>query len=152
VKYLFNFAIVVCLVGCFGRISLAEGLQERIRSKGEPADFRITEKPVTYNRDTLWEYINGGAVGYLAYGFKEAITYTTAHHESGLEFVVDIYDMGRQIHAYGIYSLERSQEGVAVEWGCDGILYGNALYFWQDRYYVKIMAYDVAQETDKLLS
>ncbi len=53
---------------------------------------------------------------------------------------------------YGIYTLERSQEGVAVEWGCDGLLYGNALYFWQDRYYVKIMAYDIAQETDKLLS
>ena len=152
VKYFFSFAMLVYLVCCFGQNSLAEDLKERIRSMGELVDFKITEKPVTYYRDTLWEYINGGAVGYLNYGFKEAITFTVAHHESGLEFVVDIYDMGKQIHAYGIYSLERSSEGVAVEWGCDGFLYGNALYFWQDRYYVKILAYDIAQETDKLLS
>jgi hypothetical protein len=152
VKYFFSFAILVYLVCCLGQDSLAEDLKERIRMKWELADFRIAEKPVTYYRDTLWEYINGGAVGYLAYGFKEAITFTTTHHESGLEFVVDIYDMGKQVHAYGIYSLERSQEGVAVEWGSDGLLYGSALYFWQNRYYVKIMAYDIAQETDKLLS
>lgn len=152
VKYFFSFAMLVYLVCCLGQNSLSEDLKEGILSKWELADFRIAEKPVTYYRDTLWEYINGGAVGYLAYGFKEAITFTAAHHESGLEFVVDIYDMGKQIHAYGIYSLERSQEGVAVEWGCDGLLYGDALYFWQDRYYVKIMAYDIAQETDKLLS
>ncbi len=152
VKYFFSFAILVYLVCCLGQDSLAEDLKERIRMKWELADFRIAEKPVTYYRDTLWEYINGGAVGYLAYGFKEAIMFTTTHHESGLEFVVYIYDMGKQVHAYGIYSLERSQEGVAVEWGSDGLLYGSALYFWQNRYYVKIMAYDIAQETDKLLS
>jgi hypothetical protein len=152
VKYFSGFAIVVCLIGFLGQTSPAENLKERIFSNWKLADFRITEEPNTYNRDTLWEYINGAAVGYLAYGFKEAITFTAAHHQSGLEFVVDTYDMGKQIHAYGIYSLERSQEGVAVEWGSGGLLYSNALYFWQDRYYVKIMAYDVAPETDKLLS
>jgi hypothetical protein len=152
VKYFFILAMLVYLVSYLGQNSLAEELKARIRLEGVLADFRITEKPVIYYRDTLWKYINGGAVAYLAYGFKEAVTFTATHHESGLEFVVDIYDMGKQIHAYGIYSFERSQEGVPVEWGCDGRLYGNALYFWQDRYYVKIMAYDTAQGTEKLLS
>jgi hypothetical protein len=151
VKYLFSFAIVVYLVGCLEQTSIAEDLKERIFSNWTLIDFRIKEKPVAYNRDTLWEYINGGAVGYLGYGFREAITFTTAHNESGLEFIVDIYDMGKPVHAYGIYSLERSPEGVAVRLACDGRLYGDALYFWQERYYVKVMVHNVAQEADKLL-
>jgi hypothetical protein len=144
--------MMVCLVSCLGHISLAEDLKERIPTRGELGDFRMTEKPVIYDRDTLWEYINGGAVGYLAYGFRKVVTFTTAHQESGLEIVVDVYDMGKPVHAYGIYSVERSPDGVEVEWGCDGFRSGTALYFWQDRYYVKIMALDIAPETDILLS
>jgi hypothetical protein len=50
------------------------------------------------------------------------------------------------------YSVERSPDGVKVELGSDGFLSGSVLYFWQDRYYVKLMAYDIAGETNKLLS
>ena len=151
-KYRFSIAMMVCLVSCLGQISLAEDLKERIPTRGDLGDFRMTEKPVIYDRDNLWEYINGGAIGYLAYGFRKVVTFTTAHQESGLEIVVDIYDMGKPVHAYGIYSVERSPDGVKVEWGCDGFLSGTVLYFWQDRYYVKLMAYDIAPETNKLLS
>jgi len=152
VKYRFGITIMVCLFSCLGHVSLAQDLKERIPARGELGDYRMTEEPAIYDRDTLWEYINGGAVGYLAYGFKRMVTFTTAHQESGLEIVVDIYDMGKPVHAYGIYSVERSPDGVEVEWGCDGFRSGTALYFWQDRFYVKIMALDIAPETDKLLS
>ncbi|MFH1243259.1 MAG: DUF6599 family protein [Pseudomonadota bacterium] len=109
-------------------------------------------EPVSYSPVDLWRYINGGAPGYLAYGFEDLVTFTTIHQKRKLEIVVDIYNMGKPINAFGIYSVERSPDGKKVELGSGGFLAGGVLYFWQDRCYVKLMANAITPETNKLLS
>jgi hypothetical protein len=118
----------------------AQGMAGLIPTAAELAGFKITEAAEYYNPDNLWNYIDGGAPGYLAYGFEQVATFVVVPSADDLEFVVDIYDMGTALNAFGIYSTERSPEGVAVNVGSEGYRSENALFFWQDRYYVKIVS------------
>ena len=133
---LFSFTLV------FIHTSLTGGeLKNLIPSRGELDEFRMVEKPVYYFQDNLWDYINGASPGYIASGFQEMVTFIVQHRQYQIEIVADIYDMGDTLNAFGIYSVERSPVGS-----------DNALYFWQDRYYVKLMAYDISDKTAESLS
>jgi len=132
--------------------SNAEELKKFIPSSSELSGFKMTEKPEYYNQENLWDYMNGSAPGYLAYGFQKMVTFIVTNLENRLEFTIDIYDMGDTLSAFGIYSVERSPEGRVVRYGCDGFQSDNTLYFWKNKYYVKLMAYDVTPETGQSLS
>jgi hypothetical protein len=119
-------------------------LSTLIPTVAELAGFQITEAAQYYDAGNLWDYIDGGAPGYLAYGFKQAAAFTVVHSADQLEFVVDIYDMGDALNAFGIYSSERAPDGTAANAGSEGYRTENALFFWQDRYYVKIVGYAAA--------
>src|SRR5512141_1189010 len=57
-------------------------------------------KPVVYDRDNLFDYIDGGAELYLAFGFHRATTFEyTAGKDDDIK--VDIFDMGSPRGAFG---------------------------------------------------
>lgn len=130
----------------------AEELKNLIPSPNELSGFKITKKPKYYNRGNLWSYINGAAHGYLTYGFQGMVTFIVMYQKTQVEMITDIYDMGNSLNAFGIYSIERGPEGSTEEFGCGSFQSENTLYFWQDRYYVKLIAYDITQKTGKSLS
>lgn len=142
---------LVLLSTIIGNIN-AEELKSLIPLRSELTGFEITEGPKYYDQDNLWDYINGGAQAYLAYSFEEMVTFTVMNSKDRLEIVADIYDMGDSLNAFGIYSVERSPDGHAVQFGSDGFRSDIMLYFWQGRYYVKLIAYEVTPETAKALS
>lgn len=150
-KYRISILIVLTLV-LITNLVQAKELRTLIPSAVELVNFRISEKPEYYTQDNLWDYINGSAPGYLTYGFQEMVTFLVQHQENQIEIVADIYDMGDSLNAFGIYSIERSPDGSSEEFGSGSLKSSNTLYFWQDRYYVKLMAYDVLPETAKSLS
>ena len=117
----------------------AQATARLVPTAAELPGFKITRAAEYYNAGNLWKYIDGGAPGYLAYGFKEVAAFAVTHPAGQLEFTVDIYDMGDALNAFGIYSTERSPEGTAIDTGSQGYRTENALFFWQDRYYVKIV-------------
>ncbi len=106
--------------------------------------WKISGEPRVFVADNLWEYINGGAEGYLVYNFKTVIT---ADYESadGVQAVVDIYRMADQLCGFGIYSAERNSLAPRVDIGSEGYLTENALHFWQGPYYVKVTAFETGQ-------
>ena len=108
----------------------------------------------TFLPENLWEYIDGGAEGYLAYDFQAVVTADYANEEADCQAVVDIYRMANPLCGFGIYSAERPQNAHIIEIGSQGYLTGNALHFWQGPYYVKITAFQegVGQELQKLAS
>ena len=64
---------------------------------------------LTYDVDTLWEYINGAAELFVEYGVQ---TCRTADLSMGdLTVTVDLYDMGTPLNAYGVYDRESSSGG-----------------------------------------
>lgn len=100
-------------------------------------DWKAVEKDKIYDRETLYNYINGGAELYLAYDFKQVFIRRFLGPGEN-EIVLDIYDMGSSAEAFGIFSSGREDEDVGIGQGSE---YGiGLLRFWKDRYFVSIVA------------
>jgi len=143
--------LVILLSLCFFLSGISKELKDLIPAEKELDPFIFSSNPQYYNQDNLWDYINGGAPAYIAYGFQQVVTFVVMNPDS-MEIIVDIYDMADSLNAFGIYSQEKSPKGKPVSFGSNAMQYGNAIYFWQDRYYVKLIAYDTRPETAGLLS
>ncbi|HPG38677.1 MAG TPA: hypothetical protein PLP19_12560 [bacterium] len=111
-----------------------------VPAAAELSPIIISAAHQVYNRDNLWEYINGAAPAYLHFGFQQVVTFVVMNPDSD-EAVVDIYDMGDSLNAFGMYAQEKSAKGKPVTLGSGAVIYSNSLYFWQDRYYIKLIAY-----------
>ena len=86
----------------------------------EIKQFKPESEVLSYEPDNLYEYINGGADAYLAYGFQHLITRDFSFQN--LKFSVDIYDMGSRINAFGIYTTERPGNVSGLKIGVDAVV------------------------------
>ncbi len=95
----------------------------------------------SFAADNLWEYNNGAADAFIAYGFRELNTCDLQAGE--LTVAVEIYDMGTPLGAFGIYQAESSSSAARLPVGTaaqvsppyQGLLLKNA-------YYVKVDAFE----------
>ncbi len=101
---------------------------------------------VLYDRETLYDYMNGGAEVYLAFDLRDVFA-RRYRGEGTDEIILDIYRMGSSAEAFGIFSCDREDPtariGQASEYG-----YG-LLRFWQGKCFVSIVAsgdHEVAEE------
>jgi hypothetical protein len=122
--------------------SLADGepLGEFIVGESSLPGFTMVKNPEWYRPESLWNYINGGALPYLDYGVGDVVTWSGKLAPHDFEIVVDIYDMGGNRSAFGIYSSERFPEYDYFDIGVEGYRLDNAVCFWKDRYYVKVVS------------
>ncbi len=109
---------------------------------GEIKEFSLVRGPDFYRPESLWNYINGGALPYLDYGVGDVVTYAGIWLPDSLEIIVDVYDMADSLGAFGIFSNERFPEYDMYARGVDGYITENSLCFWKDRYYVKVFSFD----------
>ncbi len=93
--------------------------------------------PVTYDRETIFDYINGAGEVYRSYAFSQVLVerYQTP---SGLGVSVEVFDMGTTEDAFGVFSYAREDEESGIGAGFERK--GSVLCFWQDRYYVCVAA------------
>ena len=103
--------------------------------------WRWETEPAHFLPDDLFEYINGSADLYLSYGFRSLVT-TNMVHANGLSFIIDIYDMGTLLNAFGIYSNYRYPEGNFAPIGAEAIISPGYIRFYQGRYLVDLNASD----------
>ncbi len=89
-----------------------------------------------FTRSTLFNHINGGAEPYLTYDFREAAVRRYSGNGND-EILVEVYDMGKAIDAYGIFSIENADEEIGIGQGSE---YGGGLLrFWKNSYFISIM-------------
>jgi hypothetical protein len=95
-----------------------------------------------FTPDNLFEYINGQAEQYLAYGFSSLKTaeYTDLPQKS-LHVALEIYRMSDPLAAFGIYSAGRFEGVQYTEHGTEGFLSVPMLVFFKGDYYVKISCF-----------
>jgi hypothetical protein len=98
-------------------------------------------KVTLYDRDNLFERINGESELYVPYGFDRL---ASARYASAKEpqtgFDADVYRMGSLLDAFGIYANYRKREDAEVKIGAGGTLSESQLFFYQDRYLVRLQA------------
>jgi hypothetical protein len=97
----------------------------------------VTGGTKRFDRETLYDYIDGGAELYLSYGFEKLIS-TSYIREGDTDIVVDVFDMKTSYNAYGVFT--HSREVVESEFGQGSQYTEGLLLFWKGRYYVSILA------------
>jgi len=94
-----------------------------------------------FNRDNLFERINGEAELYMPYGFQQ-LEYgryaSIKDPQSAIE--ADIYTMGSLRDAFGMYANYRRKDDPDASVGAEGSLSASQLFFYQDRYLVRLQA------------
>lgn len=109
------------------------------------AGWALAGEPRTFTPGNLYEYINGAADLFLAYGFCSlaAGSYLPGGDEAR-SITVDVYDMGEPLHAYGIWASERPEDLAPVA-GLPGSYQVEGLIaFRRGAHYVKVSALDQA--------
>ena len=105
---------------------------------------KTTNYPV-YLPGNLWDYIDGAADIYLAYGF---IDLHVAEYKKGKNVIkIEIYKQADQTMAFGIYSTERSPSFRFLNLGSQGYTADGAINFFKGNYYVKIRTYSKNENT-----
>ncbi len=93
-------------------------------------------KVLVFNKDNLYEHIDGASEFYLSYGFESL--QVASWKSDGSELTVEVYDHGDPLHAYGIYSIERSAKAETSPIGLEGYSDATTLNFVTGKFYVKI--------------
>ncbi len=101
----------------------------------------------SHTPDDLYNYINGAADLFLSYGFVELAggTYLYGSEEQGT-VIVDIYDMGEKLNAFGIFQSKRDPEVKLLDIGAGAIGSEKYVFFYKDRFYVEIQSFVSSQK------
>lgn len=148
-KYLFIIITLAVVTTISGAISMEKGISDLTLLLPEEVDrWRASQKDGIFNPDNLYDYINGGAELYLSYGFEKAVNRTYVRPDQP-DIVVDLFDMGTSVNAYGVFS--HSMETFERAFGQGSQYSEGLLLFWKDRYYLSIMSYPETPESKKAL-
>jgi len=103
--------------------------------------WTLREKVTLYNKETLFDRIDGEAELYFPYGFEVLASATYASRQNPRIAVdADVYKMGSLLDAFGIYANYRRKDDVDVKIGAEGTVSSSQLFFYQGRYFVRLQA------------
>jgi len=96
-------------------------------------------KVLFYDRENLFERINGESELYFPYGFQQLASARYADSRNPQTAIeIDIYRMGSLLDAFGMYANYRRQDDADVQVGAEGTASTGQLFFYQDRYLVRL--------------
>jgi len=133
------FVIMFWMVTVAGIVKAEEKgkMNQEISLPSEAAGWKWDGKEERYNSKTLFDYIDGAAELYLAYGFQN-ITVRRFEKSNQPPITVELYEMASSEDAYGVFSFERQDEAIGIGQGSE--LGGGLLRFWKGKYFVSIYA------------
>jgi hypothetical protein len=111
----------------------------------ELAGYKKTTNYPVFGPENLWDYINGAADTYLAYGF---VNLHVAEYKKGKNVIkLEIYQHLNTTLAFGIYSTERSPSFRFMNLGAQGYIADGAINFFKGNYYVKLRTFSKNEKT-----
>ncbi|MBF0628634.1 MAG: hypothetical protein HQL91_10515 [Magnetococcales bacterium] len=96
-----------------------------------------------FTKENLHEYVNGHAEYFISAGFKELVVgeYGTLSDSARPQVVVDLYDLGKPLFAFGVLTGEGGNDGREAGIGEMGFVEPRGLRFIAGSYYVKMTAF-----------
>jgi hypothetical protein len=129
----------------------AEGINDFFPD--EIAEFKRSGRIRSFTKDNLYEYVNGHAEYFISSGFTSLSVgeYSLQHSTNGEpDVVIDIYDMGTSIQAFGILSDESGGQLSEISNGLSGFKTPLGLSFTKGQYFIKVSAYNENVSLDKI--
>ena len=103
------------------------------------------EDTETYNRETIFDYINGAGEVYRQYDYRNLHVRQFFRTDYPV-ITIELFDMGSDKDAYGIFSHSRQGDDIGIGQGSE--YRGGLLSFWKSRYFVCISADKQTDKTD----
>ena len=100
--------------------------------------WEISQKLTTYNRDNLFNLVDGQAESFFAYGFEQ-VAVQRYQDRAGILMNVEIWQLATSADAYGLFSAGRTGGPATMGNEADSDP-GRRLAFWQDRCFVNLNA------------
>jgi hypothetical protein len=143
------------VVGCGGGEAPIEerpDLAGLVSAASSLAGWTVAEGPTEHTPATLYEYLDGGADRYLSHGFRMLLHVRYQLGADPLASVtLDVYDMGSELGAFGIYGAARPLEVDVEPWGAEGYRVGTIAAAWKGSVYVHGEADDERPELIAML-
>jgi hypothetical protein len=134
-----NILIGFLLIAVFGSASGQDMTMPELKG------FKMSTNYPVFTPANLWDFIDGAAETYLAYGFVDL---HVAEYKKGRDVIkLEIYRHSGNTLAFGIYSSERSPSFRFMSIGAQGYIADGAINFFKGDYYVKIRTYSKKEKT-----
>ncbi|MGD8440516.1 MAG: hypothetical protein PVG53_08260 [Holophagae bacterium] len=120
---------VLLLVGCG---AAPEPVEKTVTGPDWPLQvggWSAADGPETYDTETIFQYIDGHAEVYLAYGMERCTSLRYVGPGGDGEIIADLFEVASPADAFGVFSHDRAGEPVAI--GNDGVYRHGWLSFWQ---------------------
>ncbi len=116
-------------------------------------EWKMEGQPYHYEAQNLYEYINGAAEFFIAYGFIElhGANYGSASGPMG-SAAIDIYDMGNGLNAFGVFQARRNNQAYALNVGAASAGSDGYLAFIKDRFYIEMQVETLNQNATEVIA
>lgn len=143
------FAVVTCLAAILA-CAVDKGDREIIGMReyvpSEMAGWKAQDEVETYDRESIFDYIDGAGEVYLMYDFQKVMVFRFTKAEQP-NILLELFDMGSSEDAYGIFSHAREGEDQGIGQGSE--YRGGLLCFWKSRFFVCILSERETPEAKK---
>jgi len=164
VKKAFFLLLLYAMAGCLSLFLVRESFAQTLKGLAASlsqrlGDWAAEDPDGIYDRQTIFDYINGAGEVYRAYNMQTCLSRRyIAPGEPPI--VMDIFDMGTSRDAFGVFTHDR--EGEPADAGQEGLYRPGWLAFWKGRYFVSIYmeretakakeaAFELARKVDSLI-
>ena len=121
-------------------------LAAALSAGGELSDWRLDGETEVYDKDTLFDLVNGQADAFYAYNFRQ-VAVQRYQGDSDETLRVEIWELATPHDAYGLFTRNTAGSTPAVGVGNDTDEDpGHRLAFWQDRYFVEARSFQPLAE------
>ena len=113
-------------------------------------EFEQIDALMVYNKDNLFDYMNGEAEAYLPLGFQLLYILKYEDPELGIQMIAEAYDMKSQEGAEKIFKQYSNEEGSEIiELGQVAWTDNHLVLFQRDQYFLRVMPdYSIQQEKE----
>ena len=123
-------------------------LAETLPGPDAIAGWSVSGKAQTFNRETLFDYINGSSEYFFTYTFEEVAVQRYGKSD-GLALHAEVWQLAVPEDAYGLFTGRTGGEALALGSANEAALdTGSRLLFWQDRFYVNLVALTTVSDDD----
>lgn len=130
----------------FGMIMNTQTISDPSKALPENIDGWKILTDRTFNNETLYNYIDGGAELFLSFGFTKVFNRIYSR-ENQPDIMVDIFYMNTSYDAFGVFSFSSGK--IEYNFGQQSQDSHGAIIFWKNNFYVSIISNTETEESKK---
>lgn len=149
---IFSFLVLTCAAALLTCASTSRDEEETNMRELVPEKihgWKVREEIETYDRETIFDYIDGAGEIYLMYDFRRVAVFHLMR-ASQPEITVEVFDMGSSGDAFGIFSHAREGEEEGIGQGSE--YRGGVLCFWKGKFFVCVFSEGETPEAEKAVA